>query len=65
MPGPGPLTLSPAAQSLGLGDPTSLQQQVLDEEMKKKKKILAQAQAMSSGALSPASSMLFPPGGLL
>jgi hypothetical protein len=57
-----PVALSPAAMDLGLGG--DLRQQLLDEEMQKKKKLLAQAQAMSSGALSPASQALFPGAGL-
>jgi hypothetical protein len=57
-------TLSPASRDLGLGG-DALQRQVLDEEMKKKKKILAQSTAMSSGAMSPATQALFPMGGLL
>jgi hypothetical protein len=47
---------------LGLGG--DLRQQLLDEEMQKKKKLLAQAQAMASGAMSPASQALFPGAGL-
>lgn len=58
----GALPLSPAAMDLGLGG--DLRQQLLDEEMQKKKKLLAQAQAMSSGAMSPAVQSLFPSAGL-
>lgn len=53
--------LSPAAMDLGLGG--DLRQQLLDEEMQKKKKLLAQAQALG-GSASPATMALFPNAGV-
>jgi len=52
------LPLSPAATDLGL----DLQQEVRDEEIRKKKKLSQQAQAMASASMSPAAQALYPGG---